>query len=186
MQFPNQPESFLQAVLESFVDGVLVLTEAQEIIYANTTVQKICAELKPVQTDALPEELQRLCEALVESRELYPHQSIALESELITPTTTYRLQAQWLVLAAMEHPCILLRLQDQNQSVQGLAIAEAQRWGLTARETEVWLLRRAGCLRKEIATTLFIALDTVKKHLKNIESKRQAALDEDDWQMQAS
>lgn len=186
MNYSENPENFLQAVLEGFVDGVLVLTEQQEIIYANATAHTICSQLPHQKSHALPEEVKQICQTLVESRELYPGHPVSIEGEVSTSTATFRIRAQWLRLEVSEQPCILLRLQNQNQAVQGLAIAEAQRWGLTPRETEVWLLRRAGCMRKEIAAHLYIALDTVKKHLKNIQTKRQAVLDEEEWQAQAS
>ena len=54
------------------------------------------------------------------------------------------------------------------------AIAEAQEWRLTPRETEVWLLRCSGYLFIEIASQLGITKVTVKKHLKNIYLKRHA------------
>lgn len=186
MNYSENPENFLQAVLEGFVDGVLVLTEQQEIVYANATAHSICSQLQTNPSHSLPEEVKQICQTLIESRELYPDHPVTLEAEVSTSVATLRIRAQWLRLEISERPCILLRLQNQNQFVQGLALAEAQRWGLTPRETEVWLLRRSGCMRKEIATRLYIALDTVKKHLKNIQTKRQTVLDEEEWQAQAS
>lgn len=181
MNYPNKPDNFLQAVLEGFVDGILVLTDAGDVIYTNATADSICSQLSSNSSKCFPKELQRICEALIESRDLYPTQPLTLELEVTTPQTTYRIRAQWLQLEAVARPCILLRLQDQNRSLQGLAIAEAQKWGLTPREAEVWSLRRAGYPRKAIAAELYIAIDTVKKHLKNIQMKRQAILNEDEW-----
>ncbi len=175
-------DNLLQAVLESFADGVLVLTDRQDIVYANATAQTICSQLWHDEPEALPREIQRVCQALAGSHELFPSQPVMLESEVVAHNTTFRIRAQWLKLEVSPRPCVLLRLQDQNQSTQGLATAEAQKWGLTPRETEVWLLRRSGYSRKAIADSLYIALDTVKKHLKNVHLKRQAALDEADWQ----
>lgn len=175
--------NFLQAILEGFVDGILVLTEQQDVIYANRIAQSVCDELTTQSHNTLPQEIIRVCEALQDSRSLYPAQPITIESEITTQATTFRLRAQWLQLATEPHPCFLIRLQDQKRSLQGLAIAEAQKWGLTLRETEVWQLRRSGYTRKDIAAKLFIALDTVKKHLKNIQAKRQALLDEEEWQL---
>lgn len=180
MNDSNKPDQFLQSVLEGFVDGIVVLTDAQDVIYTNATADAICSQLTNA-SNCLPKEIQRICEALIDSRDLYPTQPITLELEVPTPETTYRIRAQWLQLEAMPRSCILLRLQDQNRSLQGLAMAEAQKWGLTPREAEVWTLRRSGCLRKQIAAELYIALDTVKKHLKNIQMKRQAVLNEEDW-----
>ena len=178
----DSPHLFLHAVLEGFIDGILVLTEQQKIIYANAKANTICAQLPKVGKQALPKDIQRICHALIESRELYRDHPVILEFEVATPTAVFRIRAQWLVVEAIGQPCLLLRLQDENQSVQGLAIAEAQNWGLTPRETEVWLLRRAGHSRKAIAADLYIAIDTVKKHLKNVHLKRQLALDEEQWQ----
>lgn len=184
MNNSNNPETFFQAVLEGFADGVLVVTESQEVLYANITAQRLCAELSD-RAGLLPAAVLQVCAAMIESRSLYPHKTIAIESELTTRKTTYRIRSAWLEIEAAPH--LLIRLQDQNQSAQGLAIAEAQKWRLSPRETEVWLLKRAGYERKEIAETLYIALDTVKKHLKNVQMKRQSALDEASWhKIQAS
>jgi DNA-binding NarL/FixJ family response regulator len=52
-----------------------------------------------------------------------------------------------------------------------IALVEAKRYGLTARETEVWQLRRGGVAYKEIAAVLTISVNTVKRHLQAIYSK---------------
>jgi DNA-binding CsgD family transcriptional regulator len=173
--------NFLQAVLEGFVDGILVLSDNKEVIYANTTAQEICTRLQQDNTDTLPIEISRMSQALIDSQQLYPLRPVTLESEVINENITLRLRAQWLNLETCEHPCLLIQLQDQKQSLHSLAIAEAQQWNLTPREAEVWLLRRTGCNRREIATALYIALDTVKKHLKNIQIKRQSIEQKQDW-----
>ncbi|UBF24720.1 helix-turn-helix transcriptional regulator [Kovacikia minuta CCNUW1] len=182
MKYSEEPDAFLQAVLEGFVDGIVVVTDQQEIIYTNATAQSICAQLSKEDKAFLPTEIQRAYEALVESRDLYGDRSITIESEAATPETRFRIRAQWLPLELVQRPCVLLRLQDQNQATLGLAVTEAQKWDLTPRETEVWLLRRSGCSYKEIAAMLYIAPDTVKKHLKNVHLKRQVVQDETDWQ----
>jgi DNA-binding CsgD family transcriptional regulator len=182
MNYPEGTDAFLQAVLEGFVDGIVVLSDRQEVIYINTTAQSICAQLLKGAKQTLPPEIQQAYEALVESRDLYGDRSVTIESEVVTSESRFRVRAQWLSLELVQRPCVLLRLQDQNQATQGLAMTEAQKWDLTPRETEVWLLRRSGQAYKQIAAALYIAPDTVKKHLKNIHLKRQAAQDEVDWQ----
>lgn len=180
MNTSNNPLEFLQAVLESFVDGILVLTEQKEQKYANQMAVQLCQQLTG-KNRTIPQEVWQVCEALMGSRTLYPDQSVVVESEVECETTKLRIRAQWLSFEAFQCPCLLVRLQDQNQVVQGLAIAEAQSWGLTQRETQVWIRRRAGRNRKQIAEELYIALDTVKKHLKNIQAKRQNYLHEHEW-----
>ncbi len=179
MSNSTSPHFLLQAVLEGFIDGILVLTDQQEIYYANTTAQQLCLQLNH-QSDSLPEIIWQACKALIDSRDLYPNQPIVLESEVESATVNLRIRVQWLQLEAVDRPCILVRLQDQNQAAQGLAISEAQTWKLSPRETEVWLRRRASHSRKQIAIALYIAEDTVKKHLKNIQIKRQLYIDMQD------
>ncbi|MGQ9869690.1 PAS domain-containing protein [Leptodesmis sp.] len=45
MNTSNNPLEFLQAVLESFVDGILVLTEQKEQKYANQMAVQLCQQL---------------------------------------------------------------------------------------------------------------------------------------------
>jgi DNA-binding CsgD family transcriptional regulator len=52
---------------------------------------------------------------------------------------------------------------------------EAQHYGLTDRETEIWMLQRANYTYKQIADELFIAPNTVKKHMQNIHLKQKGA-----------
>jgi DNA-binding CsgD family transcriptional regulator len=49
-----------------------------------------------------------------------------------------------------------------------MALVEAQRWGLTPRQGEVWWLRQCGCSYGEIAQRLFISVNTVKRHCQAI------------------
>jgi DNA-binding CsgD family transcriptional regulator len=177
----TSPHFLLHAVLESFMDGILVLTDQQELHYANITAQQLCVQLTG-KADTLPEIIWQTCKALVDSRDLYPNQPIVLESEVESDAVKLRIRVQWLQLDKIDRPCLLVRLQDQNQANQGLAIAEAQTWKLSPRETEVWLHRRASNSRKQIAIVLYIAEDTVKKHLRNIQIKRQFYLDTQDCQ----
>ena len=60
-----------------------------------------------------------------------------------------------------------LRLAAQAPSVEYPALVEP----LSEREVEVLRLLSAGLPNKEIADTLFIAVGTVKQHLKNIYGK---------------
>ncbi len=70
---------------------------------------------------------------------------------------------------------IVVTLEDCNSSSQNIAIADAKKYGLTKREAEVWLLRYANLPYKEIAQHLYITINTVKKHIKNIYAKQQVS-----------
>lgn len=101
-----------------------------------------------------------------------------IESEIASnQATTLRIRVRWFKLNAFSHPCLLVILEDRCQSIQKLALAEVDRYGLTPREAEVWLRRRANYTYKEIATELYISINTVKKHMKNIQVKRETVHD---------
>lgn len=176
----RQPDNILlQGVIESLFDGILILTEQGELVHANDLARQICEQLtqgKP-QRNPVPEEIWRVCQALIESRSSYHNQPVIIESEITTDKLTrLRLRTRWLKLNVIQQPCLLVILEDRYQSVQNLAITEVDKYGLTPREAEVWLLRRRQCALKEIATELTISLNTVKKHLKNIHAKRATVL----------
>ncbi|EKQ71020.1 response regulator containing a CheY-like receiver domain and an HTH DNA-binding domain [Leptolyngbyaceae cyanobacterium JSC-12] len=179
----QSPPEFLQAILEGFVDGILVLTHQRQVLYANITAHRLCHRLAGTSVEHVPSEIWQVCEALIESHDLNPEKLFVIESEVECEEMTLRVRVQWLTLDGIECPCLLVRLQDQNQAVQMLAIAEAQNWRLTQRETQVWILRRSGLSRKRIAANLYISEDTVKKHLGNIKAKRQSYLDEEEWRL---
>jgi len=178
-QLRQSDNILLQGVIESFFDGILILTEQGELVQINDLARQICEQFsqeKP-QTNPVQKEIWCVCQALIESRSLYHNQPVIIESEITTDKlTTLRIRTQWIKLSAIKHPCLLVILEDRYQSVQNLALAEVDKYGLTPREAEVWLLRRRQYALKEIATELSISLNTVKKHIKNIHAKRETVL----------
>ena len=171
---PLENNHFLTSVLEGFVDGILILNLQSDLVYANTPGARICQHLTS-RENRVPDEVVRSCDALIESRELYGDRPLVIESEITNEQSqTFRIRVQWLKIDDLPQPCLLVRLEDQQQALQSLAVTEAKRYGLTPREAEVWFLKRCNLSRKEIAAQLYITIDTVKKHLGNIQSKKQA------------
>jgi DNA-binding CsgD family transcriptional regulator len=176
-QASQSDNTLLQGVFESFIDGILILTEQGECIQANNLARQICSQLTPTesQLNSVPKKIWDFCQALIESRSFFPTGSMIIESEIASnPVTPLRIRVRWFKLNAFPHPCLLVILEDRCQSIQNLALAEVDRYGLTPREAEVWLRRRANYTYKEIATDLYISINTVKKHMKNIQVKREA------------
>jgi DNA-binding CsgD family transcriptional regulator len=115
----------------------------------------------------------RVCQTFIKSDGLFFEENITIDSEIDTNDSgSFRIRVRWLVLEENAHPYLLVTIEDRNQSTQNLAIADAKKYGLTRRETEIWLLRRANYSYKEIADKLCISINTVKKHLKNIHIKQ--------------
>ncbi len=165
----------LQAAIENFVDGILILTTESELLHANEYAREMCRQLVPNSEleDRIPVEIWRVCESLIESRELFSNERIIMEFEVEkSKEVKLRIRAQWLQQDG-NGDNLIVTLEDCNESSQNIAIADAKKYGLTEREAEVWLLRRANLTYKEIAQQLYITINTVKKHLKNIYAKQQ-------------
>ena len=181
-KFKKQPTSqvyLLQAVIESFVDGILILTDKQELLHVNQCASRICQQLMPgsVDINVIPEEIWHVCQSLINSRELFPEEKISLELEVETKKSVkIRISARWLQLSTSDDNFILVTLEECEQISKSMAIADAQKFGLTSREAEVWQLRSDSLSYKEIAAKLYITINTVKKHLKNIYAKQQDML----------
>lgn len=167
--------SLPQEVIEDLIDGILIITEQKEMIYANETARRVLRELNQdkIRADIIPKEIWHMCQSLIQSRSLFPSQHWLIESEIITGnSTTLHIRVRWLKLDSIDQNCIFINLEDPYQALKNLAVEEAQRYGITRREKEVWLLHRAHYTYKQIALELCITPNTVKKHMKNIHAKQ--------------
>lgn len=164
----------VQGVLEGLMDGILILNQQSEFVHINSNARTILEKFIHNQTQFqnIGQEIKRVYRAVVDSCELYPENPVVIESEIGDKRLSMlRIRARWLQLETYEHPLILILLEDQHRSIQSLVVTEAEKYDLTPREAEIWLLRRANCSYKEIAAELFISVNTVKKHVKSIRSK---------------
>ena len=178
-------DTFFQGLIEGFMDGILILTQQGEWINANNNARKICNLLDPNSSklEIIPEEIWQVCQTLVDSQRLYPHQPVIMESEVKTEKlAALRIRVRWLRLDAFSSSCMLVILEDRYQSMRRTVITESKQYGLTPREAEVWLLRRLDYTFQAIADKLFISLNTVKKHMKNIRAKREMSSAIDGYQ----
>ncbi len=169
----------LQAVIESFIDGILILTDKQELLHVNQCASRICQQLMPDSVDlsVIPDEIWHVCQSLINSREVFPEEKISLELEIETrKSVIIRISARWLQLSSSDDNFILVTLEERERISPSMAMADAQKFGLTSREAEVWQLRSKSLSYKEIASKLYITINTVKKHLKNIYAKQQDIL----------
>jgi DNA-binding CsgD family transcriptional regulator len=156
------------SVLEGLLDAVLISDIQGEVLYTNLSAQKICHQLKlgHLQNHAI----WSICELLKSQAD----RDLILESELMIAEIQYRIRVQWLnAQAEAQDNRLIVRFENQQHSLRCGAIVECQCLGLTQRESEVWELRCQGRSRREIADQLYISIDTVKKHLANIQMKRQ-------------
>lgn len=172
--------NLLQAIIEGFMDGVLILTEQGELIHANKRARRLCQQFssEQVQPNLVPLPIWRICESLIDSRKLFPEQTLIIEAEIDTKNAeVLRVRVRWLQFDQSDAPNLLITIENRSQSNHNTACTEAQLYNLTPRESEVWSLRRANYSYKEIAAKLYITTNTVKKHLKNVYAKQQIS----DW-----
>ncbi|NET37885.1 MAG: helix-turn-helix transcriptional regulator [Cyanothece sp. SIO1E1] len=164
-----------EGAIADLIDGILILTDEKQLIYANDSARRVLHQLNQDKshTHLVPQEIWHICQSLIHSRNLFPNQQWLMQSDIFTEdSTALHIRARWLTLEAVEHPCLLLTVEDRRQAMQNIAIEEAQKYGLTPREREVWLLHRNGYTYKQIALELYITPNTVKKHMKSIHAKQ--------------
>lgn len=167
----------LQAVVEGFVDGILILTEYGGWVQANARAQQICRQFTPEtrlnpDRPPVPKPIWQVCAALIDSRSTFSQHQFVLESEILTPDRVkLRVRAQWLPSDRVDAPYLLVVLEDCSQSAQHLADWGTTKYRLTSRQAQVWALRQLGCSYEEIGVQLYITQNTVKKHLKDIYAK---------------
>ena len=173
------PFALLQHVIEDLMKGILILNKQKELVYMNEHANMLISKLNQNQslTNSLPDEIWHVCQALIDSGNLFPNQLWQIESEVVTDNSSaFHLKVQWLRLDPTENPLLLLIIEDRHQSSRKMMIEDAQKYGFTPREMDVWLLHQANYTYKQIATELGITPNTVKKHMKGIHVKRKAAL----------
>ena len=170
-----EPFLFLQGAVEELIDGIVILTESQELVYANENAKRILEQLNQDKLDlqVLPQEIAHICQSLINSRALFPDQNWRIKSEItMSESIALQVQVRWLRLDKMAKAYLLLTLEDRYQVLKTIALEEAKRYGLTPREEEVWVLHRAHYTYKKIATKLYITPNTVKKHMRSIHAKQ--------------
>jgi DNA-binding CsgD family transcriptional regulator len=166
----------LQAVIEGFMDGIMIVSAQGEILEANSRAREICQHLAP-NAPSLPCEIWQVCEALISSQGLYPGQRVIPES-ILEGVIDLRIRVRWLNQPGDSEtpfqgfPCMIVTLEDRQQTIHNLAIADTQKYDLTPREAEIWQMRLEGQSYQAIASQLYITQNTVKKHVKNILAKR--------------
>jgi len=181
---------YLAIVFETFLDrifpsqGLLLLDQTGQLIQSSPQARQLCSALKAPEAAArrtipaqgqslLPDQIHTLVQGLIESRDLFPNQSIQLQDQLtLSDNTPVHIQAEWINLGSQSSPCIVVTLEDLTEVTHQRALFDAYRYHFTPRETEVWELHLQGLSYREISEAFFISLNTVKRHMKSIYGKR--------------
>ncbi|MEO1394706.1 MAG: helix-turn-helix transcriptional regulator [Cyanobacteria bacterium J06634_5] len=181
---PKNPDfSILRAALAGLQDGFIVASQTGHIEKINAPAERICSLLS-AETETLPLEIWRMCLSALKNQGVLSFQNIGIDAEIILPDIgSVRVRVQNICLE--QTPYLLIVLEDRQQTIRNKALSDAALFGLTKRETEVWQLRLRGADYNEISTTLWISLNTVKKHVKNILAKRSTHEDDIEFGLMA-
>ncbi|BAZ07028.1 LuxR family transcriptional regulator [Calothrix sp. NIES-3974] len=169
------PESnlFLQ-VLENLQNGILIMSMEGEIIYRNNYFQSLCVKFNSDE-NKLVKTIWRFYQSILNTNPQKSNVAGIIEDEIpLNQDEIFRIQVRLLELDIYPISSILITIENRSESVPNLAVTESQQYQLTLCEAEVWHLYRTNHSYKNIASQLYITINTVKKHMKNIHAKRQA------------
>lgn len=179
----NQSVSILRAILSNLQDGFIITDPAGNIQQINSPAKRIC-DLLNAENNQLPVEVWHICRTVLSHKNTLPSNKIGLDADIILPDIgTVRIRVQNVSIA--NKPYLLIVMEDRQQTIRNKALSDAALYGLTDRETEIWQMRLRGDAYKEISTTLWISVDTVKKHVKSVLAKQRAHIDEMEYSMMA-
>ena len=171
------PMTFLQEVIEGMQDGIMIVSETGKMVYANSNACKICNQLQQSTQDnsIVPAAIWKVCELLIKNSSIYHKNFVISDDIIINDLASFRIRVRWISLEIFTHSCLSITIENRHESVIHVAESEINKYQLTPREAEIWLLYRTNYSYKRIAEKLYITLNTVKKHMKNIHAKRSAA-----------
>jgi DNA-binding CsgD family transcriptional regulator len=164
--------------LSGVLAGVILFDEHEELVYLNSKAASMVRKMAKTAShaEAISKEIAFIKKFMVEARREFPQQNWLNESTIFVDClTVFQVYARWIQGDSASNSYLLLKMEDQNQLSQDMALEEAKRIGLTLREREVWLLHRANYTYKKIAEKLNITPNTVKKHMKSIFVKSRSA-----------
>ena len=166
---------FLQKIVENLEDGILILTEAGELVHGNGSAYSICNQIKSsgLNDNSVPSVIWNLCKSLMKNKTDCDSLTIYSEDIIVSQSLIFRLRVRRFNLEFSEQAYLLVTIENRYQSLKNVALSEANKYHLTKREAEIWSLYRAAFSYKQIAERLFITVNTVKKHIKNIRAKQQ-------------
>ncbi len=165
-------DALWSALLESMPIGVLVLTTLLQLVYANDKAIGICERLEK-SNSPLPIAVIALCQRMIGEDEPIAEPLVMEYQE--QSEQFFRLQARWLCANAEAQPLLLVQIEDCLATLYEELALEQQKYDLTDREAEVWVLLRQDYSYQQISERLNISLNTVKTHVKNVYSKRKNA-----------
>ncbi|MGD1949328.1 MAG: helix-turn-helix transcriptional regulator [Leptolyngbyaceae cyanobacterium] len=166
---------FIFNLLNNYGQGILILSDKGDIVYINKNGQELLLQMNQAQLNSicLPREIDYLFKFQSDIHSQFSTESWSMTISISTSEyNIFDIQTRWIHLKSSDNDCLLFVMEDSNQKIKEVILKQAIHYGLTPRETDVWLLNRLHYTYKEIAVKLTITPSTVKKHMRNILAKQ--------------
>jgi DNA-binding CsgD family transcriptional regulator len=181
---PNvHKSSFFEEVVEGFQDGILIVTDSGQLVFANSRAWLFCQQINKHYDNEnsdinlcdrnVPDAIWEICKPLIENNTSCHRNTILSDEIILNDSAILRIRVRWLNLNQFNYPCLLITIENRDESIKNTALFEVKKYHLTPREAEIWYLYRSNYSYKKIAVQLLITVNTVKKHMKNIYAKKQ-------------
>jgi DNA-binding CsgD family transcriptional regulator len=155
----------LPTTFENWVDGIFIFDRQGKCIMMNQTACQMAKYLSqvPEQWDQISHAIWQTCSVIIN------HSLNNAEFEIsLDPVTRFRIRGLTLQMEDNTTSSIQIILEDQRQSIEHLVNTEALMYRLTLGE-------KAVCKSyQDIAQVLYLSVNTIKKHLKNIRIKQRS------------
>lgn len=169
----------LGTAISLLVDSFLLLNSDGDIILSNAKGDELLQKMQTAPSQlgrqpqaALPMTALKACDLLLENRAILSDQSLPTQVTL-TVYPDIQLRISLLETEDEQEPLFLVAMEDKQQSSLTQATVDQWLFGLTNREKEVWTLRLQDYAYQEIAETLYLSVNTVKRHMKAILAKQE-------------
>jgi hypothetical protein len=190
------------SLIESLQQGVIVISQNLKPVYWNLKARELCQQLSEADLPlpALPVAVAEICHRFLRDNHL-TNKPLLLECQG-PKGQVIRISIRWLPLETVDNnqtshgsiegdrnsgeiaqetypsstlpPYMLVFLENCDEVLMEELQIEQQKYDLTDREAEIWLLLRQEYTYQEIANLLQISLNTVKTHVKNVYAKRRS------------
>lgn len=180
--------SLLSSLMELLPQGVIVVSRSLKPVYWNQKAKHLCRLLanSNFSETTLPFIVAEISQRFIRDASA-PSHSLILEHQTISGQTL-RLSARWLELpGSSANPTrfanpvlddssrlIAVFLENCDEVMNKEVQIQQEKYDLTDREAEIWMLIRQEYSYLEIAQRLQISLNTVKTHVKNVYAKRRS------------
>ena len=192
--------ALMGGALELIPQGIVIVSRQLKPVYWNRKAKEISQTLMnaSLSYDALPASLAEVCHRFIRNHHDFQN-SLICEWQPICGQTL-RITAQWIdgvpfnaasdpepftfatgrksSTAVSSEPLpgfLALLIEHCNASMEEDIRIQRQKYDLTEREAEIWMLLQQEYSYQEIAQLLQISLNTVKTHVKNVYAKRRSA-----------